>query len=154
MTFKEFAKGEWCDNNKGCEYSLYMVKDGNDALYIGISHDHIYNRWFNPGRAHMPGLRYKISDWCFSTIGRRIADNRPESEQYTIGLFTLDEVRELLQTEIKELNLYSPAMDLEYCEELLIAKMEPFDNTTCNPRPRCWQGIVNLETTASDFIPF
>ena len=50
LAFSEFYNGEFDDKN----YELYFVRDSNrKAMYIGISRDSIWHRWFGGGTSHM-----------------------------------------------------------------------------------------------------
>ena len=50
LKFSEFYKGEFADEG----YELYFVKDIEEKpMYIGISRDSIWHRWFGGGPSHM-----------------------------------------------------------------------------------------------------
>lgn len=122
MTFSEFEKyAKVCGNDS--PHDIYIISDAEQKLYIGITRDHIVNRWFG-SLGHMP---YNLPSCFFSSIGRRIADNKPLSGSYTVTLLSLEEGREIVREEIDP-NYTLSRVGLEEVEKLLIYKYEPLDN--------------------------
>ena len=148
MTFEEFERGEWADG-KEQECSIYVIKDGETFLYIGKTRQHVLDRWFG-ACGHMPYGDYEYRSF-FSTIGRRIADNMPDSKKYTVELYSLEEAKETVRAEIEERNFCYDRIGLGYCEQLMILKHKPFDNTTYNPSPQTWQGKEDKLTFREPF---
>lgn len=125
----------------GC--NLYIVKYQGIVLYVGISRDHVYNRWFGiRGHIHTtPDGRWINAD---STIGELVVLNQPQSHEWEIEVMEID--NKLLGIKERE----------------LIGKYHPCANKTYNLKPnqipkdlkQDLRSITpDLETTASDFIP-
>jgi len=107
MAFKEFYQsyGNWPIDGKG--YSLYVMHNGSgDVLYIGISSDSIWNRWFG-GRSHISvnkteiGGKLNVSVTGIDLIGEKIIDHLPESGEWKIQLWDIKEAAEFCNSRIK-----------------------------------------------------
>jgi hypothetical protein len=74
VTFREFFEYKYHNDNF---YELYIMKNGlGETLYIGISSENIWNRWFG-WRGHiMVGTNYLIGE---SSVGRKVVDHLPDS---------------------------------------------------------------------------
>jgi hypothetical protein len=106
LTFAEFYEGDYHGN-------LYIVWRGSQALYVGITRDHVWNRWFG-NRGHISNIDGNWrADYCGSEIGKVIVKNRPESLGWKIELR----------------NIPYP-MDLESEERRLIHELRPLCNRT------------------------
>ena len=116
LRFAEFYQGKY----KDIGYELYFIKDsGGKALYIGISGDSIWHRWFGAETSHFTIV--ENGGVCgTSHIGQVIERNFPASWNWTIELWTKDDCQKALS---KEKN--SAIKDLE---ESMIAKFNPVYN--------------------------
>lgn len=127
-------------NNIGSEYRLYIVKDSEVCFYVGQSKDVVNRLWEHLGqgeRSYFP-----------STLGFFIKRNFPKSKDFNIVFLRPDEVS-------KEWD-----HDVDSAEEDLIQDLNPCFNVTYNMNPKqlpkkYLEPIeLDLEVTASDFIPF
>jgi hypothetical protein len=119
MTFGRFLKDEYDGR-----HNLYIIWRGKQALYIGITKDHISNRWFHKLDSHMR-IVYKDprtgqgGHWVgSSTIGSVIQLNYPKSLKWII--------------ELREYSTFSlgPHEKLEDAEKRLIHELRPLFNIT------------------------
>lgn len=127
MPFWKFAQGDYDD--KPC--NLYIVWRGKQALYVGISRDNIWNRWFLGSRSHMilftptdnTGKQTGPVIWrgC-SLIGQAIADNLPASKFWMIEL-----------RRVSEPEKFSFGNHLKDTERELIRDLHPLFNTIGQP---------------------
>lgn len=93
ITFRDFYNERYNEPDDG--YSIYVIKDGETALYVGMSRVSVYGRWFGFG-GHMMhgkgGYPVAVSD----TISQRIETNYPESADWIIELWTVSDCIEFL----------------------------------------------------------
>lgn len=105
MTFEEFIEGNFPED----DYSLYIVWRGAECLYIGISKDNIWNRWFSRNGCHIRMTdNHMIGN---SIIGREIVKNLPQSLQWTIEL---REYKNLHRAEIDLIRELRPTYNRTY----------------------------------------
>jgi hypothetical protein len=92
LTFLEFYKGDYEDVG----YSLYFVRGADgQALYIGISANSIWQRWFGGGTGHMTiGFDGKLHG--ASHIGQVIENNLPLSWEWKIDLLKVEDCERIL----------------------------------------------------------
>mgnify|MGYP001373148840 CR=1 FL=1 len=111
LTFDEFQDDEKFPDDD--EIELYIVKDRKKVLYIGISKDNVYNRWFSMPSSHMRFVQ-KYSGtleggvWVGqSSIGIEIQKNFPKSLKWKIQLWSLKDCLEFLKMDyVYEDHLY------------------------------------------------
>jgi hypothetical protein len=113
MTFEKFAKG----NFEAGHRNLYIVWRGKQALYVGISRDNIWSRWFAGARSHIciNAGGHWIKGYS-SPIGQAIIRNRPTSMRWKI-----------------ELRHIAYPNDLHDAERQLIHDLHPLFNSTYLP---------------------
>ena len=110
LTFGEFAKGNYEEG----ERNLYIIWRGKQCLYIGVSIDDIWIRWFHRNNRHISIVNDDA--WLGSSpIGRVIVYNLPKSLRWKI------ELREIPLTE---------TADLQKAEKQLIRELRPLFNIT------------------------
>lgn len=108
MTLEQFYENGDLEGN-----DLYIVWYENHALYVGISRNSLWYRWFYSSIGH---IRIMDGEWyAGSTIGHVICDNLPESLQWII-----------------ELRKYNIQDDTKIIEKNLIKELRPFFNGTHN----------------------
>jgi len=118
-------------------HQLYIIeKPKNHILYIGISKIGIWNRWFgNSGR-----MRKNIENKFYSTdsISEKIIENMPESMNWIIKLYTIQDCILELKDELyqkykhKDFNKFIIINDIEGMEQLFIKKLHPELNVMLN----------------------
>ena len=91
LTFRDFMNGNYDDD----DYSIYIVRDNSNVLYIGISRGNVYNRWFSTDYCHIS----RFSNGAIrgnSIIGQAIANNLPISLDWSIDLWRVEDCIKLL----------------------------------------------------------
>jgi hypothetical protein len=111
-------------------FCLYVMNNGvGDVLYIGISTNSVWERWFAAG-GHITWNSKII--YGESPIGVKIENHLPESLQWKIQLWTLNDClefcRDELPTEIPEITIHQ-------IESAMIRKLSPALNVHYNPKP-------------------
>ena len=124
LTFEKFMSGDYPDD----DYSIYIVRNNAEILYIGISRDNIYNRWFAADYSHIT----KFADgalWGNSKIGQVIVGNMPNSLQWSIDLLSIDDCIKLLGDKSPCKSKYDNNA-LDRLERYLISELNPLFNVT------------------------
>lgn len=136
ITLKELHDAQNFDKLIGC--NLYIVRYKKIVLYVGISRDHVYNRWFGiRGHIHTaPDGRWINSG---STIGELVVLNQPQSHDWQIELMEID----------------GKLLDIK--EQELISKYHPCANTIYNLKSNqipkeLKRNTPDLEIAVSDFM--
>jgi hypothetical protein len=115
ITFEKFAR----TGIKYVHHNLYIIWMKKQALYVGISRNNIWHRWFGQRDSHI----YMIDDqWIkdySSPIGSVIVYNRPASLKWKI--------------ELQHYRTYLFDENLAEVEKGLIHKLRPLFNTTYLP---------------------
>lgn len=121
LTFAEFHKGDYDDKDE-C-HDLYIIKRDTETLYVGISTRDVWNRWFGQWGGHI-----RRNGWGeyfhTSEIGRAVIENMPQSNNWTVELWTLDDLRKYFAT---------PLLSLRRAENLMIKQLKPCHNTMLMP---------------------
>lgn len=97
LTFKDFSNPENFPDNVGIE--LYVLRNKQEFLYVGISKSNVWNRWFGSR-----GRMWKVFDrngnhigWnSTGYVGITIIKEMPESLLWEIDLWSLKECVEFL----------------------------------------------------------
>ena len=111
MTFQQFHK-----RRLGGLYNLYIIWRGKQALYVGISRQNIWGRWFSRGgQEHIFNSGGQWHADFSSPIGKAIIHNRPASLRWKIEL------------------RYTPSRSLAAEEQELIQELRPLFNTIYRP---------------------
>lgn len=124
LTFSDFYKGHYDDHG----YELYILRDTNtDVMYIGISRDSIWHRWFGGGTSHMDadaaGTIYGKS-----YIGEVIERRLPSSWNWIIELWTKEDCLNACEAAFAGRDL--DRIEIESVEPHMIVKFEPLYNVT------------------------
>ena len=109
---------------------MYVVKNGNgEILYIGISTNNIWERWFGWG-GHMVWDGKVI--YTESPIGTKIENHLPDSLKWKIQLWSL---KDCLEVCAKELPSDISEVTIRHMEPIMIRKLSPALNATYNLNP-------------------
>jgi hypothetical protein len=133
ITFFDFHEHDY----KYDRYCLYVMKNGSGGiLYVGISTNDVWVRWFGWGGHLMWDGNVIYGE---STIGEKIENHLPESLRWKIQLWTLEDCQKYCGQEIavadsaKTFEEYKQAiLDIE---PFMIRKIRPALNKTYNLRP-------------------
>lgn len=126
ITFREFFEYKYRENGF---HELYVMKNGLDeTLYIGISSENIWNRWFGSRGHVMVGTNYLIGE---SSVGRKVVDHLPDSWDWKIQLWTLEDCLEFCKDELNPNGRYN----IQWLEPFIIQKLRPSLNATYNLNP-------------------
>jgi hypothetical protein len=142
LTFEKFMSGDYPDD----DYSIYIVRYNAEVLYIGISRDNIYNRWFTADYSHIT----KFANGALrgnSTIGQVIVGNLPNSLQWSIDLWSIDDCIKLLGDKSPCKSEYDNNA-LDKLERYLISELNPLFNVTHNTQRPTGKYIKPDLTTA------
>jgi hypothetical protein len=125
MNFETFHNGEYQDDG----YELYMIKNGfGDLLYIGISQRDIWERWFGFGGHILWSGNNATGN---SAIGQRIVDHLPNSLNWKISLWSVDNCVTFCKNDFH----IPAAPTIKLLEPYMINKLSPIMNQACNLHP-------------------
>jgi len=111
-------------------YELYVLKNGlGGILYIGISKNDIWQRWFGWG-GHMTWDGNVI--YGESPVGVKIENHLPDSLNWKIQLWTLQDCVNFCRN---ELPIGTLAITIHEIEPIMIRKLSPALNGTYNLNP-------------------
>jgi len=126
ITFREFFEYKYHEDGF---HELYVMKNGLDEiLYIGISSENIWNRWFGSRGHIMVGMNYLIGE---SSVGRKVVDHLPDSWDWKIQLWTLDDCMTFCAGELNPNGRYT----IKWLEPFMIQKLRPSLNVIYNLNP-------------------
>jgi hypothetical protein len=122
LLFSEFYEGNYEDHG----YELYLIRDPDgNVMYIGISRDSIWHRWFGGGTSHMD--RDTIGRiYGKSYIGEVIERRFPISWKWLIELWTKEDCLEVCAAELTGKDLEK--IEIESIEPYMIVRLEPLYN--------------------------
>lgn len=122
LKFSEFYRGQYVDDG----YELYLVRDNDTKpMYIGISRDSIWHRWFGGGTSHMDtDAAGKI--YGKSYIGEVIERRFPGSWAWMIELWTKEDCLMACEAELPGKDVHK--VEIESIEPYMISKFEPLYN--------------------------
>jgi len=116
LTFAEFRDGQ---RDQEDDFELYIIKRNDETLYVGISKQGVWNRWFGSW-GHMPRNIY--GEFLYNSgISREIIEHAPQSDNWIVELWTLDDCRELFQ---------NSSLNLQFSEIYMIKRLQPSFNFT------------------------
>lgn len=126
ITFREFFEYRYRDDEF---FELYVMKNGLDEnLYVGISSQNVWNRWFGWSGHITVGDKFLVGE---SEIGRKVVDHLPNSWGWKIQLWTLDDCVEFCADALNPLGRYN----IKLLEPMVIQKLRPSLNCTYNLNP-------------------
>jgi hypothetical protein len=127
LSFQEFHEHQYQEDG----FRLYVIKNRHGGvLYIGISSNNIWERWFAFG-GHMVWDGKVI--YGESPIGVKVEDHLPDSLRWKIQLWTLHDCIRFCR---KELPNDTSALTIHDVEPIMIQKLCPALNVTYNIHPR------------------
>jgi hypothetical protein len=126
ITFREFFEYEYPHDEF---YELYIMKNGLDEiLYIGISSENIWNRWFGMRGHILVGTNYLVGE---TPVGGKVVDHLPDSWAWKIQLWTFEDCKEYCADQLNPNGRYT----IKWLEPLMIQKLRPSLNLTYNLNP-------------------
>jgi hypothetical protein len=126
LTFLDFHGQQYSEQ----QFCLYVVKNASeDILYVGISVNNIWERWFGWG-GHMLWDGNVI--YGESPIGMKIEDHLPDSLKWKIQLWNL---KDCLEFCTEELLADTETITIHDLEPIIIRKFSPALNGTHNINP-------------------
>jgi hypothetical protein len=126
ITFKEFYEYEYSREE---DYELYIMKNGlGETLYVGISSQNLWSRWFGRNGHISVGPRYLIG---VSSVGCKVVDHLPDSWDWKIQLWTFENCVNLCADELNSKGRYS----IKWLEPIMIQKLRPSLNVIYNLNP-------------------
>ncbi len=85
ITFRDFYEHKYSDDG----FELYVMKNAlDDVLYVGISRNDVWNRWFAWNGHIARDAKFMVGE---SSVGQKITDHLPDSWSWKIQLWTLDD---------------------------------------------------------------
>jgi hypothetical protein len=126
LTFQAFHDQKYREQ----QFCLYVVINGNENVsYVGISTNDVWERWFGWG-GHMTWDGDVI--YGESPIGVKIQNHLPDSLNWKIQLWTLEDCLEFCRKEIPgDLS----EVTIHEIEPVMIRKLSPTLNLTYNLAP-------------------
>ena len=105
------------------DYELYVLRGNSEILYVGISKANIWNRWFGGlGRMYQTaGGQWKAKD----PVGATVVENMPHSLNWTIELWTTDDLRNLFSKELERIGFNPERCEVNTFEPWMILKLSP-----------------------------
>jgi hypothetical protein len=126
ITFKDFYEYKYHEDGF---YELYVMKNGlGEILYVGISNQNIWNRWFGWNGHIMGDAGYMVGE---SSVGRKIVNHLPDSWNWKIQLWTLDDCETFCADEFNLHGRYT----IRFLEPFMIQKLHPILNVNYNKNP-------------------
>jgi len=132
LPFEKFMAGKYADNVRS-PFTLYMVFKGSECLYIGITTNNPFNRWFNNGYSHcLINIYGELQGQ--STIGKMVAESMPGSNKWEIQLWTTKDCIEWLVLNRPEKYKRLKEADIHSLEPIIIQEFKPSENVIFNTR--------------------
>ena len=126
ITFREFYELKYQEDGF---HELYVVKkDLCEILYVGISSQKIWDRWFGWNGHIFDGGDFLDGR---SSVGEKIVDHLPDSWEWKIQLWTLEDCTVFCEEELNPNGRYN----IKYLEPFMIQKLHPNLNATFNLNP-------------------
>ena len=110
-------------------HELYIVKNSlGEVLYVGISNQDIWYRWFGWNGHIKEGDSYLLGK---SAVGEKVVDHLPNSWDWKIQLWTLEDCVKFCSNELNPNGRYS----IKMLESFMIQKFRPSLNIMMNLNP-------------------
>src|SRR6266545_3307801 len=123
LDFSQFHEKKYREHR----YGLYVLKNGlGDVLYVGISKNDIWERWFGWG-GHMMWDGNVI--YGESPIGVKIENHLPDSLKWKIQLWTLEDCIKFCRKELPGYKFEKTVYDIE---PIMIRILSPALNSAYN----------------------
>jgi len=128
ITFEDFLDHNFPEDGEE-SFELYVMKNGlGNVLYVGISRNNIWNRWFAFGGHILWDGKYVIGQ---SAVGQKIVDHLPDSLKWKIKLWTIEDCIKFCNDILPPLRRYT----IELAEPYMIKKLSPILNINYNLSP-------------------
>jgi hypothetical protein len=141
LRFGDFRAGNFEDTPGDQAEELYLLRDGDEVIYIGITGRGIWQRWFDPFFGHTGARKSKV--------GELVNRMRPQSDEWMIELWTVDDCRAAAGDAVKFSRRPGLMRDYEFW---LIGTRKPHLNTDGNRRedgkPRYFDEAAEAEQEA------
>jgi len=126
ITFKEFYLRTYPQEEF---HELYLMKNElGEVLYVGISSQDIWDRWFGWNGHINEGDSYLLGK---SAVGEKVVDHLPNSWDWKIQLWTLEDCVKFCSNELNPNGRYS----IKMLESFMIQKFRPSLNIMMNLNP-------------------
>jgi hypothetical protein len=126
LDFQQFHDQQYREQR----YELYILKNGlGEILYIGISKNNIWQRWFGWGGHMMWDGKVIYGE---SPVGVKIENHLPDSLNWKIQLWTLQDCVKFCRNELPSDIL---EITIDEIEPIIIRKLSPALNSTFNLNP-------------------
>jgi hypothetical protein len=126
ITFREFYEYKYEEDGF---HELYVMKNGlGEILYIGISNQNIWNRWFGMRGHILDNGKFMSGE---SLVGKNVVNHLPGSWSWKIQLWTLNDCIEFCKKDLSPNGKYT----IKYLEPLMIKRLKPALNTLYNLTP-------------------
>ena len=125
ISFEKFHNQDYIEEG----YDLYVMKNGlGDVLYVGISTQSIWERWFG-WHGHIFWADHAIEG--NSAVGQKIVDHLPDSLKWKIQLWTLEDCVNFCKDIVPSANI----PNIAFIEPFMIQKLSPILNGSYNLHP-------------------
>ncbi len=125
LDFERFHNQDYIEEG----YDLYVMKNGlGDVLYVGISKQSIWIRWFG-WNGHVLWADRVIEG--NSPVGKKIVDHLPDSLKWKIQLWTLEDCINFCRDILPTIRI----SNIDFIEPYMIQKLSPILNGSYNRRP-------------------
>jgi hypothetical protein len=96
LSFKDFAEPS---TDLGEDHEMYVLRNDDDILYVGISVSGIWTRWFNNPSSHMNYYEGGLIVGKFSTVGQMVEQNLPDSLSWKMDLWSVQDGLHFLEVD-------------------------------------------------------
>ncbi|RPJ25814.1 MAG: hypothetical protein EHM33_13445 [Chloroflexi bacterium] len=125
IDFERFHNQDYIEEG----YDLYVMKNGlGDVLYVGISKQSIWDRWFG-WSGHILWLDHVIEG--SSAVGQKIVDHLPDALKWKIQLWTLEDCVNFCRDILPATRI----PNISFIEPYMIQKLSPILNGSYNLHP-------------------
>lgn len=123
LGFEQFMSGDYEEEEHN---DLYVLRNEEGVLYVGISRNDIWDRWFSGWGSHM--IRTIYGEWYpNSSVGEAVVTNMPASLKWTIELWTREDCAAFLGVDPTPYNMLSRNLEAK-----MINRLHASLNITCS----------------------
>ena len=138
LTFERFMSQDY-DDSADDIYTIYIVENAKDVLYVVMTKRNIFDRWFGFS-GHMEAGSNPL---YYSEIGKVIYHNMPESKLWTIKMLTTEDAFDLLGEKAPKISNINSSHAIRKVEHYLIKELHPLFNVSSQSRPHT-EGEIEL----------
>jgi len=124
--FPDYGTDKMLDS-RDCNFTIYVVRNGDDVFYVGKSDDDCFTRL----RTHL-GCDFR-GQRSLSTLGEFVIRNLPESRRWIVELYTNEDTKTVVPKRMYEGFSWWPT---DWAETAMIQTLKPYLNVTLNTRNR------------------